>query len=333
MRVLSVLASVLVLSACAQSAAPVTVYGVTQGPGSAGVHGVSRGETLWTISQRYNIAMRDIVIENNLKAPFVLTPGQRLILPPPREYQVRSGDSVSSISRLFDVSSSEVVRLNDIQAPYALRVGEVLRLPSPSVQPPVSAVVTSSVSSGAVPSAAIDRAVLSDGVPVPASKPIVRSEEIVVAESGTPIPPKKPAINKSKVKKSIATPKRASTKFLKPVQGRTVSGYGPTKDGLHNDGINILAARGTPVQAAENGVVVYAGNGLKGSGNLVLVRHADRWMTAYGHLDSIKVRNGAVVKRGQSLGGVGSTGAVNTPQLHFEVRRGTKAINPKPYLE
>ena len=113
---------------------------------------------------------------------------------------------------------------------------------------------------------------------------------------------------------------------------KIVSGYGPKAGGFHNDGINIAAPRGTPVLAADNGVIVYVGNELKGSGNLILVRHADRWMSAYAHLDKTTVARGQVVKRGEKLGTVGSTGSVGSPQLHFEVRRGTQALNPAKYL-
>ncbi|MFK7838748.1 MAG: peptidoglycan DD-metalloendopeptidase family protein [Bdellovibrionales bacterium] len=350
MRVLSIFVSVLVLSACVSSGgrgpAPVTVYGTSQGPGSSGAHNVARGDTLWTISQRYNIVMRDIVIENSLAAPFELTQGQRLILPPPREYSVRQGDSVSTVARLFDVSASEIVRINDLREPYRLRSGQVIRLPSGGV--PLNKPVDDNVGGDQVvspervielqkpvrkPSRSMRNVVddvmgdiYSDNV---ASKP---SDSVVIK------PGRKPNVKivetaKSKVKKSVPTPKRASSKFLKPTHGKIVSGYGPKDNGLHNDGINIAAARGSPVKAADNGVVVYAGDGLKGSGNLILVRHDNRWMTAYGHLDRIKVANGEVVKRGSNIGTVGSTGSVKTPQLHFEIRRGTKALNPKPYLE
>lgn len=325
MRVLSVLGliSVLGLSACfgSQNSAPLTVYGTSQGPGSAGVHNVAPGDTLWTISQRYNIVMRDIVYENRILPPYRLNAGQRLLLPAPREYRVRMGDSVSSVARLFDVSASEIVRINDLQAPYRLRAGQVLRLPSP-------------VLPRDKPASSPQESVAREVIPVPDEKPTIQSESVVTADNQTPKPARKPEISqKPKVKKKVATPKRASSKFLKPVDGKVISGYGPKKGGLHNDGINIAAARGSPVKAADNGVIVYAGNGLKGSGNLVLVRHENRWMTAYGHLDSIKVANGALVQRGQAIGTVGSTGAVQSPQLHFEVRRGTKALNPKPYLE
>lgn len=109
--------------------------------------------------------------------------------------------------------------------------------------------------------------------------------------------------------------------------------YGSPGDGTYNDGINIAAPRGTPVRAADNGVVVYVGNELKNFGNLLLIRHANNLLTAYAHHETILVRRGEMVKRGQVVGTVGTSGSVNMPQLHFEVREGVKAVNPVPYLE
>ncbi|MBU0800307.1 MAG: M23 family metallopeptidase, partial [Alphaproteobacteria bacterium] len=125
---------------------------------------------------------------------------------------------------------------------------------------------------------------------------------------------------------------RTNGRFEWPVMGRILSSYGPKSGGEHNDGINIAVPAGTPVRAAENGTVVYPDSELKGFGNLVLIRHADRWMTAYAHLGSMNVRSGTKVTRGQTIGTVGSTGSVDTPQLHFEVRRGTEALNPEIYM-
>jgi murein DD-endopeptidase MepM/ murein hydrolase activator NlpD len=119
---------------------------------------------------------------------------------------------------------------------------------------------------------------------------------------------------------------------MAPVHGRLVSTYGPAAGGTHNDGINIAAPKGTPVLAADDGVVAYAGNELRGFGNLVLLKHADGWVTAYAHCDTITVRRGERVKRGQPIGTVGATGSVDEPQLHFEVRRGTRALDPTIYL-
>jgi murein DD-endopeptidase MepM/ murein hydrolase activator NlpD len=120
--------------------------------------------------------------------------------------------------------------------------------------------------------------------------------------------------------------------FLTPVRGQVIANFGSDANGLHNDGINIAASAGTPVQAAEAGTVVYAGNELAGFGNLVLIRHAGGWVTAYGHMASIGVQRGAAVAKGQAIGAVGQTGSVTSPQLHFEVRQGSKPVDPAPYL-
>ncbi len=113
--------------------------------------------------------------------------------------------------------------------------------------------------------------------------------------------------------------------------GPVLSAYGPKPGGLHNDGVNIKAPKGAPVRAAENGVIVYVGSDLKGYGAMVLIRHADKWMTAYAHLGSVMVKKGAVVKLGETIGTVGSTGNVDQPQLHFEIRHGTDALNPAKF--
>jgi murein DD-endopeptidase MepM/ murein hydrolase activator NlpD len=111
-----------------------------------------------------------------------------------------------------------------------------------------------------------------------------------------------------------------------------VAGFGPNGSGQNNDGINIAAAAGTPVRAAEGGTVIYTGNELAAFGNLILVRHAGGWVTAYGHLGSISVQKGATVNQGQTIGTVGQTGSVTAPQLHFEVRQGSKPVDPENYL-
>jgi murein DD-endopeptidase MepM/ murein hydrolase activator NlpD len=342
----------IVLSAClplgSQKPAPVTYYGADQGAGSAGVHSVLPGDTLYSISKRYGIAMRDIAAANDLHAPFDVETGQRLRLPPPQQYKVKGGDTIASVSKLFGVNSSEIVSLNRLQPPYRVASGQVLRLPTitrnnpapsmpqyaavqapPSVvgevlAPPVSRTPMDRAPQVTQPQQGQTRYVFEGQMPpqlLPAEAPVY-----------TP-PPVKVASAEARAKITAQTPKRSSAKFLRPVRGKVISTYGAKPGGLHNDGINIAAARGTPVQAAENGVVVYAGSDLKGSGNLVLVRHEGRWMTAYAHMDNITIRRGDTIRRGQAIGTVGTSGSVDQPQLHFEVRRGTEAINPQQYLE
>jgi LysM repeat protein len=125
----------------------------------------------------------------------------------------------------------------------------------------------------------------------------------------------------------------SNSQFSWPLQGKVISGFGPRGKGLYNDGINIQAAKGTPIKAAAAGVVRYAGNELRGYGNLILIEHADGYITAYAHADKLNVRRGDKIKRGQPIATVGQTGNVSSPQLHFEIRKGTKAIDPMTYLK
>ena len=118
----------------------------------------------------------------------------------------------------------------------------------------------------------------------------------------------------------------------RPVRGPVLSGFGAKAKGLRNDGINIAAQRGAPVMAAEHGVVAYAGNELRGFGNLLLIKHANGWITAYAHNDTLLVRRGDRVERGQRIATVGATGNVRSPQLHFELRRGRIAEDPEKHL-
>lgn len=295
------LALSLSLSACGTkqngSKAPVVQMG---GKGSsAGIATVQQDDSLWLISRRYNLPLRDIIYLNNLHSPFVIHEGQRLQLPPPREYVVKQGDTLYEISRMFQTDMRSVARLNNMRKPYRIYPKQTLRMPSPSL--------------GDAQYAAVIQ---------PDEKPFRNSD-------GRMKPPSKPA----SYTKSIKVPKRTKGgKFALPVQGRVLSTYGPKKGGFHNDGINLAAPKGTPVRAAENGVVAYTGDNIEGFGQLVLIRHADRYMTAYGHLGKTLVKRGQKIGRGEVIGKVGSTGNVDRPQLHFEIRRGTKALNPQKYM-
>jgi murein DD-endopeptidase MepM/ murein hydrolase activator NlpD len=156
------------------------------------------------------------------------------------------------------------------------------------------------------------------GVPLPKSKPEAPAETIQ-ASTGP--------VSASDI------PARTGGKFSWPVQGPVLSSFGPKDNGLHNDGINIAASAGTPVLAAEDGVVAYVGDELGGYGNLVLLRHGDGWVTAYAHNADVRVARGQRVSRGQVIATVGTTGDVAQPQSHFEIRKGQDAVNPMLYLE
>jgi murein DD-endopeptidase MepM/ murein hydrolase activator NlpD len=120
--------------------------------------------------------------------------------------------------------------------------------------------------------------------------------------------------------------------FRWPVRGRVIVAFGPKPNGVQNDGINLAVPEGTPIKAAEDGVVAYAGSELKGYGNLVLVRHPNGFVTAYAHASDILVKRGEAVKRGQVIAHAGQTGNVTSPQLHFEIRKGATPVDPSQYL-
>jgi len=310
------LSALVFLAACTstQPPAPYHDYGLDKGAGSAGIHTVLEGDTVYSVSDRYNLPMRDIIVLNSLSAPYKLSVGYRMKLPPPNEYKVREGDTLYGVARTFDVSVNQVAKLNDLSAPYTIEQGQVLRLPSPKAPPSESSFTFSREEAESASSArvgSVERENLQTGERT--------GGQVQQASARRPVVEKPPA-------------RSGNGKFMQPVSGRVISSYGPKKGGLHNDGINIQAPRGTPVRAAENGVVVYTGDELKGYGNLVLVRHDGGYMSAYAHLDRTLIKRGETVRRGQSIGTVGSSGQVDSPQLHFEIRRGTQALDPEKYL-
>jgi len=130
-----------------------------------------------------------------------------------------------------------------------------------------------------------------------------------------------------------SAPANNAVSFRWPVRGKLIQAFGPKSGGGQNDGINVSVPEGTPIKAAEDGVVAYSGNELKGYGNLVLVRHANGFVTAYAHASELAVKKGETIKRGQVIGKAGATGNVSGPQLHFEVRKGATPVDPMQYLQ
>jgi murein DD-endopeptidase MepM/ murein hydrolase activator NlpD len=131
---------------------------------------------------------------------------------------------------------------------------------------------------------------------------------------------------------AIPNASKSGGRFQWPLQGEVVSRFGAKIGGQQNDGINIAGEPGAKVVAADGGVVAYSGNELRGFGNLLLIRHADGWITAYAHNQKLLVKKGDKVQRGQPIATVGATGNVESPQLHFEIRRGSDPVDPMTYL-
>lgn len=313
---------------------------------------VNRGDTLYSIARANNVHVKDLIATNNLQAPYHLSAGQRISLPreangntrvasnsayspqptyaEPKQtlssdgsHRVKAGETLYSLGRTYNVHPKQIASLNGLSAPYGLNVGQTVQIPAgtgasafPSTAGKVASLQT--------PSAAKPAA---DRVEQRTAK--VDTSDLNSTKSD------RDSIAKEKTEKIQPLPqptKRASSRFRWPLKGRVISSFGPKPSGSRNDGINIAVPEGTNVLSAENGVVAYAGNELKGYGNLILIRHDGGWVTAYAHNKELFVKRGDRVSRGKVIAKAGSTGSVNSPQLHFEIRKGADAVDPMKYL-
>lgn len=240
------------------------------------------------------------------------------------------GESLYAIARRHGVKLADLQTVNGVTDPNKLRPGTVLKVPAnAAVAAAPAAPVSVSPSNESLRPKILNEAArpAADGQKVAALggglQPLTDGSPGATKAEQVAAPP--PALD--------APPKLGGTgKFRWPVKGKIVAAFGPRGDG-HNDGINIAVPLGTDVAAAEAGVVAYAGNELKGYGNLVLVRHDNNWVSAYAHNDQILVKRGDKVKRGQILAKAGNSGTVDQPQVHFELRQGSKPIDPLPHME
>lgn len=314
---------------------------------------VQKGDTLYSLSKKYALSIDDLAKMNNLSAPYALAVGQKLKVAQPKELvtaetkaeikgepvkaelidvTVGTGDTLYSISRKFSVPVNELAVLNKLNAPFTLSIGQNLKVPVVVVAQtpaPVRTAATPAKPGTVTPTKPTTVATTKPTTTTPA-KPATTTKP---ASTPTVAAAPKEKISSDPTKALPAIAKRSSSKFSWPVRGTILSSYGAKNNGLFNDGINISAKVGTKVGAAENGVVAYAGNEVKGMGNLVIVQHSDGWMTVYAHMDKMSVRRGVKVTVGQQIGTVGQTGKVDKPQLHFEIRKGTKAYDPSSYLK
>lgn len=309
-----VLALAMALGACApKPPAPVVYKGSAASPTRPERVVVKSGDSVYAIAQRYNVSLRALIDANDLRPPYRLSTGQSLALPRTRVHRVSAGDTLYAISRRYGVDMTTLARANRLASPYRLRVGQDLRIPSTGAEPPPSPTATGEPSV----------AVVSRASPTTST---TRASPITTAP-----PPPKPRASTS-VASAPTAPSAGQGRFAWPVKGKIIDRFGAKSNGLRNDGINIAAPRGTPVRAAADGVVAYTGNELRGYGNLILLRHAGGWITAYAHNREILVARGDRVRRGQMIARVGSSGSVSTPQAHFELRRGSEAVDPLKHL-
>jgi len=257
---------------------------------------------------------------------------------------VEPGQTLYSIARAQGVRVADIMAVNGL-ATENIRVGQRLRMPgAPGAAPARTAALKAPVPAtvGAPPKPLGTLTVKADGTPtapvaVPAAPAAVAA---IPAMPDVPAIPKAPEAAPAPTVTAAAKavddatdpPSANGTSFRWPVRGRIISGFGTKPNGERNDGINLAVPEGTSVKAAEAGTVIYAGNELAGYGNLVLIRHADGWVSAYAHNSQITVKRGDKVGRGQTIAQAGMTGSVTAPQVHFELRKGAKPVNPLDYL-
>jgi murein DD-endopeptidase MepM/ murein hydrolase activator NlpD len=316
---------------------------------------VGTSDTLDIIARRYNVSSAAILQANGYKGPRALSPGQQLIIPrqtaavaapasapvlatpvskpfaavagPSSVHIVNRGDTLMSIARRNHVPVAELARANNLDTSARLSLGMKLTVPgaksaaaapvAPVMQPVVAAAPVQPVATVAAPATKMAAVV------PPQSARLAQATTNVAAEE-------KPVVEAAAVKPSEAT--GALPTFRWPVRGKVITSYGAKTNGKSNDGINLAVPEGTPVKAAEDGVVAYSGNELKGYGNLVLVRHSNGYVTAYAHASELMVKRGDPIKRGQIIAKSGQSGEVGSPQLHFEIRKGSSPVDPLQFL-
>jgi murein DD-endopeptidase MepM/ murein hydrolase activator NlpD len=228
-------------------------------------------------------------------------------------HTVAPGETMIGIAKRYKVPLKELAKANRIEPHTQVKKGDRLVIPGRT--------------------ASAKRPALAKSTPAPAQSqskvaaaPTTKVASIEPQHTARAV---SPAANVQDEAKGSAS---GSPSFRWPVRGRIIAGFGPKPNGQQNDGINLSVPEGTPIKAAEDGVVAYAGNELKGYGNLVLVRHPNGFVTAYAHASELLVKRGDTIKRGQVIAKAGQTGTVSSPQVHFEIRKGSSPVDPTQYL-
>jgi murein DD-endopeptidase MepM/ murein hydrolase activator NlpD len=341
------------------SHAPLETTGTVAPRSIAAIHGLSReagttiivgsSDTLETLARRHNVSAAAILQANGYKGPRVLSPGQQLIIPrataaaaapavaapalaapsskpvaavavaaPAGVHFVNRGDTLMSIARHNHMPVVELAKANGLEPNATLKIGMKITVPG------------ARSAAASVPAASTPAAVAAaPAATAPATKMAV-AEPAQKARLAQATTTPEEAVPESPVKAADAT--GALPTFRWPVRGRVITTYGAKTNGKQNDGINVAVPEGTPVKAAEDGVVAYSGNELKGYGNLILVRHANGYVTAYAHASELMVKRGETIKRGQIIAKSGQSGEVGSPQLHFEIRKGSSPVDPLQFL-
>jgi len=328
---------------------------------------VGPGMTLYSIARANNLSVSQLAAANGIKPPYAVHTGQSLRIPggtgaaapaetvsyaepeaavpatpaaPAKPFKegpsvsdaqgtgethtVAPGETLFSLGRSYGVSPFAIADANGLPKDAQLVTGQKVRIPA---------------AGAAAARKAAPAAETADATAAGASEEVEAPAEKTADAAGEGAEPSSTAAatagnSASGAGQEVAeqAPIDGAPGMRWPVRGKIISGFGPKANGLKNEGINIAVPEGTSIRAAESGVVAYAGNELKGYGNLVLIRHDNGYVTAYAHAKELFVKRGDTVKRGDVIAKAGQTGSVSSPQLHFEVRKGAVALDPMKFL-
>ena len=297
---------------------------------------VQKGDHVDALARAFNTSRKVLLDANDLRSPYRLHPGQILKVPVAKAYVAERGDTLNGVARRFGVEASELAELNHISLRAPLRPGQAIGLPSSMHdRGPLRAASSREYVEARPPERpaySYSRPPVS-GADIDGAPPPSHGLTPITPTQGPPTPYRPPANGGY----HSATPPAGSAqsaggltdaqvsaaahgRFVWPLHGDLVARFGPMGVGRRNDGVDIKAAQGSPVLAAAAGEVVYSGNLVPGYGNLVLIKHADGWVTAYAHLDKLEVHMKDQVSQGQEVGQAGMTGDASQPGVHFEVR-------------
>lgn len=275
---------------------------------------IQEGQTLYSIAKNHDITLGDLIEYNNLHEPYHLKTGEVLKIPYPNFHEVKEGESINTIAGIYDIKIEEIAKLNNLKFPYDLYPGDKIKIAKNiNNQNSLDNINQTSTNS------------LNNKTNQSSSK--IDTKQIKSSNNSS--------YNKNSIGKNADAYSSSSNQndnFCWPIKGKIISHFGPQSKGLFNDGINIIAQEGQKVVAAQDGVIAYIGNELKGYGNLVIIKHDKGWITAYAHLKEYNVKRGEKILRGQKIGLAGNTGKVKSPQLYFGLRKGRDAVNPENYL-
>ncbi len=297
-------------------------------------------QTIYAISRKYDVHPKDIIELNRIKPPFTIYKGQSLYIPVKMKQKntrtfkknyvqasnretitVKKGDTLFSIARNNNISTRDIININNLIPPFKLSIGQKLVIPA-------TRFYTVRENDTLYKVSRFFNVPMNQIVNINNLKPpyrIYKKQKLI-------IPTERVASREKKQLKTFISNNKKPL-FTWPIRGKILKKFGKTKPGQKHEGINIAASKGATVYAAEEGLVVYTGNALKQYGKLILIKHSHGYMTAYAHLDTFIVKKGMRIKKREKIGTAGRTGNVEQTQLHFQIRKNNRVVNPRKLLK